>query len=141
MTPEDKPEGNEHSARWFLNDEREFFVRSLDDAEREHDAGDLSDEDYAVLVARDRQKLADVETALAALGPPEREEEEHDAPDTAADAAPRSRRAEWRRVGIIACCFLIVAGAVILVDHALQSSAPGQPSSGSITISQQELIA
>jgi hypothetical protein len=139
VTPDAKPEGNERSTRWFLNDEREFFVRSLEDAEREHDAGDLSDDDYAVLVARDRQKLADVEAALAELGPTAGENETP--PESEVAPATRSRRAEWRRVGIIACCFLIVAGVVILVDHAVQPSTPGQPSSGSITISQQELIA
>ncbi|HXN60543.1 MAG TPA: hypothetical protein VN886_08830, partial [Acidimicrobiales bacterium] len=47
--------------RWFLADEREFLRRSLDDAEREHDAGDLSDDDHALLVARDRARLAEVE--------------------------------------------------------------------------------
>ena len=55
--------------RWFLTDQREFLLRSLDDAAREHEAGDLSDEDYAVLEARDRARLAEVEAELAALGP------------------------------------------------------------------------
>ena len=32
--------------RWYLADEREFLRRSLDDAEREHEAGDLSDDDW-----------------------------------------------------------------------------------------------
>jgi hypothetical protein len=36
--------------RWFLSDQREFLLRSLEDAAREHQAGDLSDEDHAVLV-------------------------------------------------------------------------------------------
>ena len=53
--------------RWHLADEREFLRRSLDDAAREHEAGDLSDEDHAVLVARDSARLAEVEVELAAL--------------------------------------------------------------------------
>ena len=57
------------SERWYLNDEREFLLRSIDDAERERGAGDLSDADYEVLVARDRTRLAEVEAELAALGP------------------------------------------------------------------------
>jgi tetratricopeptide (TPR) repeat protein len=47
---------------------------------------------------------------------------------------------EWRRVGIIAACFMIVAGVVILVDHALSPRLPGQASSGSITLPRAQLI-
>ncbi len=32
--------------RWYLSDERDFLQRSLADADREHAAGDLSDEDH-----------------------------------------------------------------------------------------------
>ncbi len=49
---------------WHLRDERELLERSLEDAEREHEAGDLSDEDYALLRARDERRLAEVDTAL-----------------------------------------------------------------------------
>ncbi|HVX23508.1 MAG TPA: collagen-like protein [Acidimicrobiales bacterium] len=62
--------GNARSAeeRWHLEDRRDFLLRSLDDADREHQAGDLSDDDYHVLCRRDRQQLAEVDQALAALG-------------------------------------------------------------------------
>ena len=63
------PEESTRDDRWYLTDEREFLQRSLDDAEREHDAGDLSDEDHAVLVARDAARLVEVEAELAALAP------------------------------------------------------------------------
>ena len=53
--------------RWYLTDERDFLQRSLDDADREHEAGDLSGDDHAVLVARDAARLAEVEAELAAL--------------------------------------------------------------------------
>ena len=59
--PERSDSGDE---RWYLNDEREFLLRSIDDAERERDAGDLSDADYDVLTARDRARLAEVEAKL-----------------------------------------------------------------------------
>ena len=99
--------------RWFLNDQREFLLRSIDDAEGERRAGDLGEGDYQVLVARDRARLAEVEAELAALGPASRTEA---AP--AVDERPVGRRfGRWRRVGILACCALIVSGAVILVDH------------------------
>ena len=55
--------------RWYLNDQRDFLLRSIADAHSEHDAGDLSDADFSLLVARDRRRLADVELALGELAP------------------------------------------------------------------------
>jgi hypothetical protein len=121
--------------RWFLNDEREFLIRSLHDAELEHDAGDLTDEDFAVLMARDSARLAEVESELGDAPPPEPE-----VVSTPTEIVPEPKNKDWRRVGIIACCFLVVAGAVILVDHAINPRLPGQASSGSVTVSKQQLI-
>jgi hypothetical protein len=137
--------------RWYLNDEREFLHRSLDDARREHEAGDLTDEDFEVLSARDHKRLSDVEAELAALGPAhhdpvddadtETDTERADAAEGAeASARPLTRRMAFRRVGIIAAVFLIIAGAVILVDHAINPRLPGQASSGGITQTKQQLI-
>jgi tetratricopeptide (TPR) repeat protein len=134
--------------RWFLTDQREFLRRSLEDAAREHEAGDLSDEDHAVLVARDSARLAEVEAELAALGPatgpvrpPGAESAEPaegvHAPDGAVARAPM---ALWRKLAIVACCLLIVLGAGLLLTHFLQSAQPGQPLSGSVTQSQQQQI-
>ncbi len=120
--------------RWHLNDEREFLRRSLEDAEREHAAGDLSDDDLAVLVRRDQTRLDEVEAALRRLGPAA-------ATDEATSESPPARTGSpWRLVGIIGCCVLIVVGVVILVVHATQTRLPGQASSGSITQSQAQLI-
>lgn len=126
---------------WYLSDEREFLRRSLADADREHAAGDLSDEDHAVLVARDRSRLAEVETELAALAA------DPTAPAaTAADADAERPSTEhsplplWRRLGIVGACLLIAAGAVILVEHFAQARQPGQASSGSVSLSQAQLI-
>jgi len=136
--------------RWYLTDERDFLQRSLADADREREAGDLSDEDHAVLVARDRARLAEVELDLAAL----------DA-DAEADAGARAQAgpagfpavggtdsaqperppmALWRKLGIVAACLLIAFGAVTLVVHFVQARQPGQASSGSVTVSQAQLI-
>jgi Tfp pilus assembly protein PilF len=46
----------------------------------------------------------------------------------------------WRRMGIAAACLLIAAGAVILVVHFVQARQPGQASSGSVSLSQAQLI-
>jgi hypothetical protein len=128
------------SDRWYLNDEREFLLRSIDDAERERDAGDLSDADYEVLVARDRARLAEVETELAALGPEFGPQAPADAAPDAPDVAPRRRYGPWSRVGIVASCLFILAGAVILVDHAVSPAAPGQATSGTVTLSKAQHV-
>ena len=123
--------------RWYLTDEREFLQRSLDDAEREHDAGDLSDEDHAVLVARDAARLAEVEAELAVLGP----EPTAPAPAVAEPLPPeRPPLPLWRRIGIVLACLLIATGAILLVVHFVQSRQPGQSSSGSVSLSQAQLI-
>ena len=51
-----RPSGEDE--RWYLDDQREFLLRSIDDAVREHEAGDLATPDFEVLVARDRRRLA-----------------------------------------------------------------------------------
>jgi tetratricopeptide (TPR) repeat protein len=127
---------NKSDQRWFLTDQREFLQRSLRDADAELAAGDLSPEDHAVLTGRDRKLLEEVTAELVALGVEaddlidEGIEEPDDGPT----------RADWRRIGIIAACFLIVAGIVILVDHALSPRLPGQATSGSITLPKAQLI-
>jgi hypothetical protein len=138
----DRPEGLDGSGgddRWYLTDEREFLQRSLDDADREHAAGDLSDEDHAVLVGRDTARLAEVVAELAALGPEPAAEE----PEMLADSAPVPERPPWplwRRLGVVAACLLIVLGAGVLVAHFVQARQPGQASSGGVTLSQAQLI-
>jgi hypothetical protein len=121
--------------RWYLADERDFLRRSLADAEQEHRAGDLSDDDHAVLVARDTARLAEVEAELDALGP---------VPAAAASQSddPPERRPLplWRRVGIGVACLLIASGVVILVVHYAQARQPGQASSGSVTLSEAQQI-
>jgi hypothetical protein len=140
----------DHSSRderWYLADEVDFLRRSLEDARREHEAGDLSDEDYDVLVARDSSRLAEVEAELAELGPEPSEDQvpasasgspADDAADT--DAATRPSMAMWRRVGVVVSCLLILTGVVILVAHFVQGRQPGQASSGSISVSQAQQI-
>ena len=126
--------------QWHLEDERAFLQRSLEDADRELESGDLSADDHAVLVARDAARLAEVEAELAALVPdprqPAAEEAASDPPETK-DYRPMP---VWRRVGIVASCLLIALGAVILVVHFVQARQPGQTSSGTVTLSQAQLI-
>ena len=98
--------GGDHNERWFLNDEREFLRRSLDDAQREHSAGDLSNADYVVLVGATGAGSRRSRPSSRRWGPRRTR-------SPYAMARPRRRcrparpRREWRRVGIIGCCFLI----------------------------------
>ncbi len=163
--------GGRHEAddRWHLSDERDFLRRSLEDADREHVAGDLSDQDHAALVARDTAKLVEVEAELALLGPDPAVRRgsggavrrgsggavrrgaggavrrgsgavSRGDPDASpSDPAPRPRP-WWGPVGIVAACLLIVAGGVILVTHFVASRQAGQSSSGSVTLSQAQTI-
>ena len=74
---------------WHLRDEQDLLRRSLDDARREHLAGDLSDEDYELLRARDERRLAQVEAALSvALGAPGTPEVDVAASDVPGSDAP-----------------------------------------------------
>ncbi len=136
----DRSERESRDERWYLTDEREFLQRSLADADREREAGDLSVEDHAVLVGRDRARLAEVEGELAAL------DAAASPVSPASPARPEPAQPErppmpwWRRLGIVAACLLIVAGCVILVTHFVQARQPGQASSGSVTVSQAQLI-
>jgi tetratricopeptide (TPR) repeat protein len=135
--------------RWYLNDQRDFLLRSIADAHSEHDAGDLSDADFSLLVARDRRRLADVELALGELAPVPRPPSPTPPPSRPADAAPGGatppvadapRTLRWRLVGILASCALIVIGVLILVDHSISSRLPGQAVSGGITQTRAQLI-
>jgi len=129
--------------RWLLDDQRQFLLRSIDDAERELSAGDLSQDDYDVLLQRDRQRLAEVETKLAALGPVPGEDtgrEDAESVPSGGEAIASRRFGPWRRAGIVAACLLILTGLGILVNHAVNPGLPGQPVSGSITESKVELI-
>jgi hypothetical protein len=125
--------------QWYLIDERDFLQRSLADADREREAGDLSDEDHAVLVARDASRLAEVEDELAALDVAAPMTSDAASPETT-PVAERRPMALWRKVGIVASCLLIATGGVILVVHFVQARQPGQASSGSVTVSQAQLI-
>ena len=127
-------------AHWHLEDERAFLRRSLEDADRELESGDLSADDHAVLVARDAARLAEVEAELAALVPDPRQPAAEEGASDPLETKDRRPMPVWRRVGIVASCLLIALGAVILVVHFVQARQPGQASSGTVTLSQAQLI-
>ncbi len=56
-----------------LHERRDFLLRSIDDLEREHEAGDLTDADFNLLHRDYSRRAADVLKELDAVGPPEPE--------------------------------------------------------------------
>lgn len=99
-----------------LEEERAFLLRSLEDLEREHDAGDVDDEDYAA--------LKDDYTARAAAAIRAIEHRE---------AVVRSTRPtrDWRRTaGVLALVGVLAVGAGWLVFRGSGTRAPGQGLTG-----------
>src|SRR3954463_51051 len=100
-----------------LEEERSFLLRSLDDLDREHEAGDIDETDYATLrdgyTARAAAVLRAIESERAAMPPP-------------------SRR-NWRRIGLWTAVVVVVAVAAgVLVAGASGDALPGDTSSGDI---------
>lgn len=105
-------------------EDREFLLRSLEDLEREHDAGDLTDDDYLALKAR-------YEAKLDASGP-------NRARDGARDWDKKRR---WGRVvGAIAVVGVVGVVAGLGMARWSGSREPGQQLSGrAITTSDEQM--
>ena len=128
--------------RWALVDRRDFLRRSLEDADREHEAGDLEDADYVLLRRRDEASLADVEAQLAAL-------DSRPAPDPVVPVGARRvppgvrrrvrrpRRRAW--LGVVGT-LAVIAGVVVLVVNLTSTRLPGQVLTGGVTLTGAKLI-
>jgi len=147
----------ESEERWSLQDRRDFFRRSLDDADLEHEAGDLGDADYALLRRRDEARLAEVEAQLEALdaGPTRTPARARTARTPArartartparartARSGParlfhRPRRRVW--MGVVGT-LAVIAGAVVLVVNLTAARLPGQVATGSLTLTGVKLV-
>jgi tetratricopeptide (TPR) repeat protein len=103
-----------------LEEQRDFLLRSLADLDREHDAGDLEDEDYQTLRDDYTARAADVLRAL---------DEQRSAFEAA--RAPRSlgRTLGW---AVAVAVFAIVSG--VAVAGALGARKAGETSSGGVTV-------
>lgn len=129
---------------WHLLDEREFLVRSLEDAEREHAAGDLGDDDYALLRARDERRLAEVEATIAAAAAAAAEPSQEEArPATPARTSQRRFRfVRWRRRWWLAAggAALLVAAAIILVFQLTSPRLPGDDATGGVDLNTAQQV-
>ena len=120
-----------------LEEEREFLLRSLEDLDRERDAGDIEEADYAALKDEYTARAAAVLRAMEAAGPssapapePAPEAEAHADRAQADQAAARSRRRRLR-AGALALAAL-VAVSVTLVVRSAEERRPGQQATGDI---------
>lgn len=99
-----------------LEEQRNFLLTSLDDLDREHDAGDLDDDDYATLRADYTARAAQVIHAI------------DDAQRLIDDAAPTHRG--WRRIILVAAVVvvaIVAAGVVTSTSGHNDATANNQP--------------
>jgi tetratricopeptide (TPR) repeat protein len=117
---------SEQDALAALEEERDFLLRSLDDLEREHDAGDVDDTDYVTLrddyTARAAAVIRSIEAKQARTEPPR---------------APRAwgRTLAW--VAMIAV-FAVLAG--VLVARMSGSRRDGDTATGDIRDNTRQLL-
>lgn len=128
---------------WHLDDRRQFLERSLEDARREHEAGDLTDVDYEALRRRDEELLAAVIAEQAAASHDARLRADEPPPDEGPPPPSAARRLwalrrRWWFVG--AGVLLVAAGALLLVDALVAPRLPGQSETGTIDLNTAQRI-
>jgi hypothetical protein len=100
-----------------LEDERRFLLTSLEDLEREREAGDIDETDYRTLKDGYTVRAAEVLRAI----------------DEGRRARSRRRPLRWGRVAAVTAAVLVVAiGAGLLVARFAGQRLPGQTISGGI---------
>jgi tetratricopeptide (TPR) repeat protein len=120
------PKSGEPDALAALEEERDFLLRSLDDLEREHDAGDVDDADYVTL--RD-----DYTARAAALI------RSIEARQTAA-ATPAPTRAWGRTFAWVAAIAVFAVLAGVLVARMSGSRRDGESATGDVRENTRQLI-
>jgi tetratricopeptide (TPR) repeat protein len=115
-----------------LEEERSFLLRSLEDLDREHEAGDLSDEDHALL--RDRY-VARAASVLRTMEEPEPTAVPH-REDRSRPVAQRVRSLPRRRLVVVVGLVVLVLGAVVwFVTQRTGERLPGETLTGSVALS------
>jgi hypothetical protein len=115
MTTELQVKGIDADRLAELEEERRFLLRSLVDLEREHDAGDVDDHDYAVLKDGYTARAA---TVLRAI-------------DEGRAALPPRKPRNWRRLAIVTVAVIVVAAvAGLLVARSSGQRSPGDAITG-----------
>jgi len=136
--------------RTELEEERDFLLRSIDDLEVEHAAGDLDDDDFRALNDDYTARAASVLRRLQHIEAPDRraprkpvDEREAD-PGSATSASPAlrpvSRKARWPMFVGIAATVALAAGSGYLVTQSSGERRPDQGVSGGPDSSPRSLL-
>lgn len=130
------------SRRVELEEERDFLLRSLDDLDREHEVGDLADEDHRALKDDYTARAAAVLRTLQAMDrpAPPAEAEADDGTESEGSGSPPSatrrppaspsRRRRWPLLLSVVATVALAGGAGYLVTQSAGERLPGQESSG-----------
>lgn len=114
-----------------LEEQRDFFLRSIDDLDREYEAGDLAEDDYRALrddyTARAAAVLRAIEGDATASGP--------------AIVAPGMRPARPQRILWVVGVVVVALGAGWLVATSAGERVAGEAASGSIPEASTDRIA
>lgn len=125
---------SEADTRASLEEQRDFLLRSLEDLETEHDAGDLDDDDY--------RALKDDYTARAAAVIRRLERQGRTSSDTRSPVRSPTRRSTRTRsllMGATVVAVALLAG--FLVKEAAGRRDPGDGITGGVRGSSRELVA
>jgi len=115
-----------------LEDERTFLLRSLEDLDREHEAGDLSDEDHALL--RDTYVARTAEVLKSLGGGPASASASGAARPEISRGRGRGRAGRRRRILVTAGMVAVVGCAVWAVVHEVGIRLPGESATGSVVL-------
>ncbi|HET7488389.1 MAG TPA: tetratricopeptide repeat protein [Acidimicrobiales bacterium] len=113
-----------------LAEERDHLLRSLEDLEREREAGDLEEADYLALRDDYTARAADV---LRALESSSSSSEEAPAAGVTVAARPTRTLSPWRPALVVAALVAFAAGAGVLVARSAGERHVGDSVSGSVT--------
>ena len=115
-----------------LLDEVRLREASLEDALREHTAGELTDADYASIVERESAALLDVRDQLAKLADATVQR------FVASTPASSTRRRKRSRLVVALVCFALAVGVLVWANVGLRQA--GQSATGGLSLSQTQKI-
>ena len=132
--------------RHELEDERAFLLRSLEDLDREHDVGDLSDEDHAALrdgyIARTAQVLKALDGGTpSAAGALDAAGGDDPAPRRRVAPASASKGIRHRGRWVVLAVVAVIGVAVWAVVAHVGPRLPGESVTGSVTLTPSQQTA